>query len=55
LLGERLICYGRLRPELRERIAVYVEQKAPHLTNFVSIVRAGEEGAKHYFFRRLET
>lgn len=54
LLSERLIYLTRLKPELRERIASYVQRKAPHLTKFVSIVRAGEEAAEENFFRRLE-
>jgi len=52
--GERLIAYGRLKRDLRERIASYVEAKAPELSTFSRIVRQGEEAATEYFFRRLE-
>ncbi|NLH74676.1 MAG: HNH endonuclease [Verrucomicrobia bacterium] len=54
LLGDRLMRLAQLRPELRERIASYVERKAPYLTNLIRIVRAGEQAASYYFFRRLE-
>lgn len=53
LYGDRLMHLAMLRRELRERIASYVEEKAPKLTTFIRIVRAGEEAAKDYFFRRL--
>ena len=53
-LGERLMSYAKLWPQLRERIASYVERKAPRLRDFAKIVRAGEQAASDYFFRRLE-
>jgi hypothetical protein len=52
--GDRMMCLAQLEPELRERIASYVERKAPRLTTFVRIVRAGGQAARDYFFRRLE-
>ncbi|MCP5554605.1 MAG: HNH endonuclease [Akkermansiaceae bacterium] len=48
-----LISWARLDPELRARVADYVEANAPQLTTFVRIIRAGERAAEHYYFRNL--
>jgi hypothetical protein len=54
LLGDRLIAYTKLDPEICERVAAYVETKDPKLTRFIAILRAGPGAADDYFFRRLE-
>ncbi|MBL9160628.1 MAG: HNH endonuclease [Verrucomicrobiales bacterium] len=52
-LDYEVLYWARLKPELRQRVADYVEAKDPSRSTFVRIVRAGEKAAEDYIFRDM--
>lgn len=50
-LDYEVLYWARLKPDLRQRVADYVEAKSPSRSTFVRIVRAGEKAAENYIFR----
>jgi hypothetical protein len=50
-LDYEILYWARLKPDLRQRVADYVETKDPSRSTFVRIVRAGEKAAEDYIFR----
>jgi hypothetical protein len=54
VLGEAAVALARLKPEVRARIAGYIERREPDLRGYADRIRYGEEAAADYFFRRLQ-